>query len=425
MSFTTKERVLKLILPAAGYVLALGALAVLAAPAISKIQKLWNADKLPVVEEEAPARPSSRTLVARSSDWSSATPSILSETSNSGISLPRRVEEEESEQDFAVGDSALAQQGYMPILGGQSRNTGNRQLTRAERKRLQEKREREETWAYGTTEEIMEMTEKEALNSNDDLSGNEDNFEEEAMESIILKDRKTLLLYRAMKAGGSDFTAADDPTRRADSRTDSASSGQSDDSQSASESPSDEKAYADSGNDPLAYREKSPFSSEGSVLSFADKPLYMNHNLLSSDNPLFANSDQRGGLGSSPIMQQRQTSSGDDFLGSAKSSEQRISDFRAMISAPTAGRSPIGTPPDNRAVISSSGSGIPGLNPNPANVGTPGRITLPGGTQPDSALSGPLSAPAPARSLMPESPTRGTVQENPSSRAIPRLIIRR
>lgn len=231
-----------MILPAAGYVLALGALAVLAAPAISKIQKLWNADKLPVVEEEAPARPSSRTLVARSSDWSSATPSILSETSNSGISLPRGVEEEESEQDFAVGDSALAQQGYMPILGGQSRNTGNRQLTRAERKRLQEKREREETWAYGTTEEIMEMTEKEALNSNDDLSGNEDNFEEEAMESIILKDRKTLLLYRAMKAGGSDFTAADDPTRRADSRTDSASSGQSDDSQSASESPSDEKA---------------------------------------------------------------------------------------------------------------------------------------------------------------------------------------
>ena len=176
MSFVLREKVLKLILPAAGYVLALGALAVLAAPAISKIQKLWNADKLPVVEEQTPARPSSRTLVARSTDfWSSATPSILSETSNSGISLPKTVEEEEPEEDFLGGDSALAQQGYMPLLGGQSRNSGNRQLTRAERKRLQEKRERDETWAYGTAEEIMEMTEKDAMNSND----SDEDFSEE------------------------------------------------------------------------------------------------------------------------------------------------------------------------------------------------------------------------------------------------------
>lgn len=119
MSFVLREKVLKLILPAAGYVLALGALAVLAAPAISKIQKLWNAEKLPVVEEQTPARPSSRTLVARSTDsWSSATPSILSETSNSGISLPKPAEEEEPQQNFGIGDSALAQQGYMPLLEG-------------------------------------------------------------------------------------------------------------------------------------------------------------------------------------------------------------------------------------------------------------------------------------------------------------------
>lgn len=423
MSFVLREKVLKLILPAAGYVLALGALAVLAAPAISKIQKLWNADKLPVVEEQTPARPSSRTLVARSTDsWSSATPSILSETSNSGISLPKTVEEEEPEEDFLGGDSALAQQGYMPLLGGQSRNSGNRQLTRAERKRLQEKRERDETWAYGTAEEIMEMTEKDAMNSND---SDEEFSEEEAMESIILKDKKTLRLYRAMKAEDSKFTAGSDSSRMAEGSTDSDSSDQEGDNQSASEYESDEDLYANSENDLLAYQEKSPFNPKNSSLSFADKPLYANHDLMNSDNPLFGNNNNLGrSSGSFPVMPQSRTSAGDNSLGSAKSSNQRISDFRAMISSPTGGRSLMGGAPDNRAIISSSGGGIPGLNPNPASVSAPGRITLPG-TQPNSILSGALSAPAPARSLLPESPTRGAAQENSSSRAIPRLIIKR
>ena len=146
---------------------------------------------------------------------------------------------------------------------------------------------------------------------------------------------------------------------------------------------------------------------------------------MNSDNPLFGNNNNLGrSSGSFPVMPQSRTSAGDNSLGSAKSSNQRISDFRAMISSPTGGRSLMGGAPDNRAIISSSGGGIPGLNPNPASVSAPGRITLPG-TQPNSILSGALSAPAPARSLLPESPTRGAAQENSSSRAIPRLIIKR
>lgn len=428
MSFVLREKVLKLILPAAGYVLALGALAVLAAPAISKIQKLWNADKLPVVEEQTPARPSSRTLVARSTDsWSSATPSILSETSNSGISLPKTVEEEEPEEDFLGGDSALAQQGYMPLLGGQSRNSGNRQLTKAERKRLQEKREREDTWAYGSTEDIVKMVEQDATKSKDSSLSSDEDYEEETMESIVLKDRKTLLLYRAMKGDSTSSSFDNDSSRMADGRTDSASSGQRGDNRSDSQSDSDAKTYADSENDSQTYQEKSPFDSKTSSLSFADKPLYTGNNLLTPDNPLFsANNNTLGGFsGSFPVIPQSRTSPGADSLVSSKSGDQRINDFRAMISSPTGSRASMSGLPGNRAIISGSGGGIPGLNPAVAGVSSPARIALPGSSQPNSILSGALSAPAPARSLLPENPTRGAAQENSSSRAIPRLIIKR
>jgi hypothetical protein len=429
MSFSTRERILKLVLPAAGYVLALGALAVLAAPAISKIQKLWNAEKLPVAEEQTPAKPSSRTLVARSADsWSSATPSILSETSNSGISLPKPAEEEEPQEEYVGGDSALAQQGYMPLLGGQSRGSGNRQLTKAERKRLQEKKEREDTWAYGSTEDIVKMVEEDATKSKDSSLGSDDeDYEEETMESIVLKDRKTLFLYRAMKGDSASSSFDNDPSRMADGRTDSSSSGQRGDNKSASQSDSDAEAYADSENDPQTYQERSPFDSKTSSLSFADKPLYSGNNLLSSDNPLFsANNNTLGGFsGSFPVIPQSRTSPGADSLVSSKSGDQRINDFRAMISSPSGSRAPIGGLPNNRAIISGSGGGIPGLNPTAAGVSTPGRITLPGSSQPNGIFSGALSAPAPARSLLPENPTRGAAQENSSSRAIPRLIIRR
>ncbi|MCK9314674.1 MAG: hypothetical protein EOM03_08025 [Clostridia bacterium] len=416
-----------MVLPAAGYVLALGALAVLAAPAISKIQKLWNADKLPVVEEQTPARPSSRTLVARSADsWSSATPSILSETSNSGISLPKPAEEEEPQEEYDGGNSALAQQGYMPLLGGQSRSGGERQLTKAERKRLQEKKEREDAWAYGSTEDIMKMAEEDALKSNNSSLDSED-YEEETMESIVLKDRKTLLLYRAMKGDSASSSFDKDSSRMADGRTDSDSSGQRGDNPSASKSNSDEKAYADSENDSQTYQEKSPFDSKTSSLSFADKPLYTGNNLLNPDNPLFSanSSDWSGSSSRFPVMPQSRTSPGADSLISSKSGDQRINDFRAMISSSTGSRAPIGGLPNNRAIISGSGGGIPGLNPTAAGVSTPGRITLPGSSQPNGIFSGALSAPAPARSLLPENPTRGAAQEGSSSRAIPRLIIRR
>lgn len=428
MSFSPREKILRLVLPVAGYVLALGALAVLAAPAISKIQKLWNAEKLPVVEEQTPAKPSSRTLVARSADsWSSATPSILSETSNSGISLPKPTEEEEPQEDYVGGDSALAQQGYMPLLGGQSRSGGSRQLTKAERKRLQEKRERDETWAYGSTEDIVKMVEQDATKSKDSSLGSDDeDYEEETMESIVLKDRKTLRLYRAMKGNSASSSFDNDSSRMADGRTDSASSGQRGDNKSASQSDSDAEAYADSENDPQTNQERSPFSSKTSSLSFADKPLYSGNNLLNSDNPLFsANNDLFGNSGSFPVMPQSKMSPGADSLISSKSGDQHINDFRAMISSSSGSRAPIGGLPNNRAIISGSGGGIPGLNPAAAGVSSPGRLSLPGSSQPNSILSGALSAPAPARSLLPENPTRGAAQENSSSRAIPRLIIKR
>lgn len=429
MSFSPREKILKLVLPAAGYVLALGALAVLAAPAISKIQKLWNADKLPVVEEQTPPKPSSRTLVARSADsWSSATPSILSETGNSGISLPKPTEEEEPQEDYIGGDSALAQRGYMPLLGGQSRSGGNRQPTKAERKRLEEKRERDETWAYGSTEDIMKLAEKDALGSkNSSLNSEEVETEEETMESIVLKDRKTLFFYRAMKDDGASSSFDNDSSRMADGRTDSASPGRRADNQSASQTGPDAKAYADSENDSRTYRDSSPFDSKTSSLSFADKPLYADNNLLNTDNPLFsANSSDLGASSSSfPMMPQSRTSPGAGSLVSSKSSDQRINDFRAMISSPTGGKAPIGGLPNSRAIISGSGGGIPGLNPAAAGASSPGRITLPGSSQPNDILSGALSAPTQARSLLPETPTRGAGQENSSSRAIPRLIIRR
>lgn len=429
MSFSPREKILKLVLPAAGYVLALGALAVLAAPAISKIQKLWNTDKLPVVEEQTPPKPSSRTLVARSADsWSGATPSILSETGNSGISLPKRAEEEEPREDYIGGDSALAQQGYMPLLGGQSRSGGNRQLTKTERKRLEEKRERDETWAYGSTEDIMKLAEKDALGSkNSSLSSDDVESEEETIESIVLKDRKTLFLYRAMKGDSASSSFDNDSSRMADDRTDSAFSGRRADNQSASQTGPDAKAYADSENDSRTYREKSPFDPRTSSLSFADKPLYADNNLLNTDNPLFSvnNNDLGASSSSFPVIPQSRTSPGADSFVLSKSGTQRINDFKSMISSPTGGRAPMGGLPNNRAIISGSGGGIPGLDPAAAGASSPGRIILPGSSQPNDILSGASSAPAPARSLLPETPTRGAGQENSSSRAIPRLIIRR
>lgn len=428
MGIVSKEKLLKLVLPTAGYVLALGALAVLAMPAISKVRQHWNADKLPVVEEKSTPKPPSRTVVARTQGaWSKATPAILSQNQSSGISLPRPQEEQESKLDFGPGDSALAQQGYMPILGGQSQSGEERTLTRAERQRLKEKRERDETWAYGTSDDIMEQAEKDVWNRGSSASASQEDEEEETVESIVLKDRKTLVIYQAVYGGDSDSNlnkdenSPDSPQMAGNERRNTSSSRER--LEGAAASSSDRNRYAEVETDPKNYQESSPFDTKASVLSFADKPLYADRNLLNTGNSLF-----ESGSGSQSdflnVIPQSQSNPRANALNSANMRDQRIGDFRAMISSPGGGAAAV-APTDNRAIISSSGSGLAGLNLGAAAAGSPGRLTLPSTTTlPGGGITEALTAPAQSRSLLPESPTRGASPEN-SSRAIPRMIIRR
>lgn len=408
------ERTLKIFLPAAGYILALGALAALVAPVLSKAYHSWTAQTVVAVEESQEhqeRRPA--TLVARSAgsrDY--LVESVVSDSSH-GIALPKAKRDEEQAQEEMEEATETSLQGYMPILGGKQQQK-QRRLTKAERKRIQEKRDRQENWAYADPDEVVEDAEKDVWEKDSAAKDKQEEFEEdETVESIVLGDKKNLLIYKFI-SGDSGKTDKD----KGDSAQASAA-----EAKAAASSREAASAQADYAQGMKSDSSLKLFDSKSSSLSFSDSSLYQGHDLMSQDNPLFSSS----GSGALSLFNTADSSParvrGDNLssLDAIKTREQSINNFRAMI-APKA-ETPLSNP--NKAIITSSSGNLLSGNEGLGLSSTKG-LSLPTTPLPgtEGSLSGSSSTPA-SREIMPRTPERSLMQEGNSTRAIPRLIIRR
>lgn len=401
----------RLLLPIAGCSLAILFLVSLLSPVITRLK----ADRNPYNQQITLAENSGQPLPSQSQALR-GTPNRQIRFSESGsISLPRPHKEVKEEEELmeSANDASTSLQGYMPLLGGQYQNANKpRRMTKAEKKRMEEKRDRQENWAYADPDEVVDDAEKEIWEKKDARDAEEEIKEDETVESIILGDKKNLLIYKFINGDPGDSKDKDEALAAAaasGAKNDVSSKVKLSDSESSAASAANAKSSADR---IVSGTQNSPFSKDADIHSkvFSASSASGNNNVWDFFN---------GSSKSAAVKI-------DNPFAARQQREQSLNDFRSMISSGS--QNPANTTPaanlSERVNISSSTGNLFGTDAGGGNSlpSSPGGITLPGT---DNSFTAPPTA-APAARTSPLAPEgRGITREGMPSREIPRLIIRR
>ena len=397
----------RLLLPIAGCSLAILFLVSLLSPVITRLK----ADRNPYNQQITLAENSGKSLSPQSQTLR-GTPNRQIRFSESGnINLPRPHKEVKEEEELmeSANDASTSLQGYMPILGGQYQNANKpRRMTKAEKKRMEEKRDRQENWAYADPDEVVDDAEKEIWEKKDTRDAEEEIKEDETVESIILGDKKNLLIYKFINGDSGDSKDKDEALAAAANAKNNVSAKVK---LSDSESPAASAANVKGSEERLARdTQSSPFDKNTDIHSKVFSSSGNNNNNVWD----FFNGNSK----SAAVKI-------DNPFAARQQREQSLNDFRSMISSGS--QNPANTTPaanlSERVNISSSTGNLFGTDAGGGNTlsSSPGGITLPGTD--NSPITPPTAAPTAKTS--PLTPERGISRDGMPSREIPRLIIRR
>ncbi len=396
----------RLLLPILGCGLAIVFLVSLLSPVITRLKADRNPYNRAITLAENSAQSSQSQALRKTAS------SQIRFSDSGSINLPRPHKEVKEEEELmeSANDASTSLQGYMPILGGQYQNANKpRRMTKAEKKRMEEKRDRQENWAYADPDEVVDDAEKEIWEKKDARDAEEEIKEDETVESIILGDKKNLLIYKFINGDSGDSKDKDEALAAAQSNP------KNDVSAKVKLSDSESTASAANVRNPaeriVSGAQSSPFSKDTDIHSKVFSSSGNNNNNVWD----FFNGGSKSA--STKI---------DNPMAALQQREKSINDFRSLIT--TAPQSPANATPaanlSERVNISSSTGNLFGTDAGGGNSlpSSPGGITLPGT---DNSLTAPPTA-APAARTSPLAPEgRGITREGMPSREIPRLIIRR
>lgn len=399
-----KNKSIKLLVPLSGCIILCACMSITLWQAFQQFKE-WNSST--VMKRPSPVANTANSVQLANAQSPGYTTVIASE---GDISLPDLQKEQERKQLEEELQSGGGSQGnYNPFLSiqqQQHQQNQRRALTKAEIKRLEEKRDREENWAYADADQIIEESEKELWEDKDRQGEEEEEFEEETVESVILGDRQNMLIYRFITK---DNESADkDDTNSTTSKTIASSS---EDSQSNFDTKSDNKGIKFSASHSAAEKiHLSANANPNSSKIFNDHPLFLTGTAAQN------NSFDSFGLSS--------VQSGQSSI-SLKQNQENMNNFRNMLS-----KSTIPTESSSSQInFSSSAEGRFNLsnNTSPTTGGNQnGFINLPSGNDDLLNLGSSSSSISPTTSpLQTPDPTPESIREKTSTRAIPRLIIKR
>ena len=264
-----KNKSIKLLVPLSGCIILCACMSITLWQAIQQFKE-WNSST--VMKRPSPVADTANSVQLANAQSPGYTTVIASE---GDISLPDLQKEQERKQLEEELQSGGGSQGnYNPFLSIQQQHhqqNQRRALTKAELKRLEEKRDREENWAYADADQIIEESEKELWEDKDRQGEEKEEFEEETVESVILGDRQNMLIYRFITK---DNESADkDDTNSTTSKTIASSS---EDSQADFDTKSDNKGIKFSASHSAAEKiHLSANANPNSSKIFNDHPLFL------------------------------------------------------------------------------------------------------------------------------------------------------
>lgn len=399
-----KNKSIKLLVPLSGCIILCACMSITLWQAIQQFKE-WNSST--VMKRPSPVANTANSVQLANAQSPGYTTVIASE---GDISLPDLQKEQERKQLEEELQSGGGSQGnYNPFLSIQQQHhqqNQRRALTKAELKRLEEKRDREENWAYADADQIIEESEKELWEDKDRQGEEKEEFEEETVESVILGDRQNMLIYRFITK---DNESADkDDTNSTTSKTIASSS---EDSQADFDTKSDNKGIKFSASHSAAEKiHLSANANPNSSKIFNDHPLFLTGTAAQN------NSFDSFGLSS---VQSSQSSI------SLKQNQENMDNFRNMLSKSTipsessSSQINFSSSAEGRFNLSNNTSPTTGGNQN-------GFINLPSDNDDLLNLGSSSSSISPTTSpLQTPDPTPESIREKTSTRAIPRLIIKR
>lgn len=325
----------------------------------------------------------------------------VSFSSASGFTLPQK--NKKKGEDILEEDQE--ERNYMPIIIAQTGNN-QRRLTKAERKRIEERRDRQENWAYADPDEVVEdaskdIWEKEGSTSEKMLDEQDSN----TVESIVLGDKKNLLIYRFINRNSSQDDDSD--TIASNKASVSKTKRSTTDNTFASSSSSTGRDLQSFGTEAIQGNDVR-VSSSANIFS-----MDIGNNLFNSSSPLL-----QSGINGQNLFDNLVDAT-PTATKSLQPNQQSVTDFRAMISSGNQKNTLLG---GNQVTISKSTDSLFGGSAN-QSVLPSSSFSLPSTSFNENPSSLSSSMPSSTKNL--ESTTRGIQRDKLGSPAIPRFTIKR